>query len=155
MTRVTTQQIEEARQIDLLSYFEKYRSDDLVRISAREYCTVEHDSLKMSHGMWMWWSRKIGGKSALDYLIKAEGHNFVDAVNKLTGGFTKEEINNMRHDNKCLTRELVLPEKNGDNRRVFAYLRRRVIADKYRTKDDVALFNIDPMELEDEENATE
>ena len=71
MTRVTTQQIEEARQIDLLSYFEKYRSDDLVRISAREYCTVEHDSLKMSHGMWMWWSRKIGGKSALDYLIKA------------------------------------------------------------------------------------
>ena len=38
---------------------------------------------------------------------------------------------------------------------VFAYLRRQVIADKYRTKDDVALFNIDPMELEDEENATE
>ena len=36
---------------------------------------------------------------------------------------------------------------------VFAYLRRQVIADKYRTKDDVALFNIDPMELEDEENA--
>ena len=38
---------------------------------------------------------------------------------------------------------------------VFAYLRRQVIADKYRTKDDVALFNIDPMELEDEENAIE
>ena len=38
---------------------------------------------------------------------------------------------------------------------VFAYLRRQVIADKYRTKDDVALYNIDPMELEDEENATE
>ena len=38
---------------------------------------------------------------------------------------------------------------------VFAYLRRQVIANKYRTKDDVALFNIDPMELEDEENATE
>lgn len=38
---------------------------------------------------------------------------------------------------------------------VFAYLRRRVIADKYRTNDDVALFNIDPMELEDEENAIE
>ena len=38
---------------------------------------------------------------------------------------------------------------------VFAYLRRQVIADKYRTRDYVALFNIDPMELEDEENATE
>ena len=71
MTRVTTQQVEEARQIDLLSYFEKYRQDDLVRITAREYCTVEHDSLKMSYGMCMWWSRKIGGKSALDYLIEA------------------------------------------------------------------------------------
>lgn len=33
----------------------------------------------------------------------------------------------MRHDNKCLTRELALPEKNGDNRRVLAYLRSRGI----------------------------
>ena len=71
MVRVTTQQVEEARQIDLLSYFEKYRPDDLVRITAREYCTVEHDSLKMSYVMCMWLSRKISGKSALDYLIKA------------------------------------------------------------------------------------
>ena len=38
---------------------------------------------------------------------------------------------------------------------VFSYLRKQVIADKYRTKDYVALFNIDPMELEDEENAIE
>ena len=71
MAKVTTQQVEEARQIDLLSYFEKYRQDDLVRITAREYCTVELDSLKMSHGMLRWWSRKIGGKSAIHYLIKA------------------------------------------------------------------------------------
>lgn len=44
MARVTTQHVEEARQIDLLSYFEKDRQNDIVRITAREYFTVEHDS---------------------------------------------------------------------------------------------------------------
>lgn len=31
-------------------------------------------------GKWMWWSRGIGGRSALDYLIKVRGYDFVQAV---------------------------------------------------------------------------
>lgn len=39
-----------------------------------------HESLKISNGRWMWWSRGIGGRSALDYLIKVEGYSFLEAA---------------------------------------------------------------------------
>ncbi len=48
-------------------------------------CTREHDSLKISNGMWFWFSRGIGGKSALDYLIKVKGHTLPEAVNMING----------------------------------------------------------------------
>ena len=34
----------------------------------------------MTNGMWMWWSKGIGGKSALDYLIKVCDMSFLDAA---------------------------------------------------------------------------
>lgn len=39
-----------------------------------------HDSLKLSNGKWMWHSRGIGGKTALDFLIKVRGFSFIEAV---------------------------------------------------------------------------
>ncbi len=35
-------------------------------------------SLKISNGKWIWWSRGIGGRSALDYLIKVKGYSFLE-----------------------------------------------------------------------------
>lgn len=52
-----------------------------------EYCTRTHDSLKISNGKWCWNSRGIGGRTALDYLIKVRGLSFVEAVETLTGSF--------------------------------------------------------------------
>ena len=51
----------------------------------RDSCTAEHDSLKISNGKWYWWSRGIGGVSALDYLIKVRDFSFVEAVQTITG----------------------------------------------------------------------
>lgn len=45
----------------------------------------EHDSLKISNGKWMWWSRGFGGASALDYLIKVRGDPFTKAMEKILG----------------------------------------------------------------------
>ena len=67
---VTPDVVEQARKVDLLSYFQATAPNELVRCGAEEYCTREHDSLKISHGKWYWWSRGIGGASALDYLVK-------------------------------------------------------------------------------------
>ena len=60
MNRITSEQVEKARQVDLLSFFQKYHPDNLVKVAPGTWSTVEHDSLKMSNGMWMWWSRRIG-----------------------------------------------------------------------------------------------
>lgn len=40
--------------------------DELVPFSKDTFVTKEHDSLKISNGFWYWFSKGIGGKSALD-----------------------------------------------------------------------------------------
>lgn len=55
--------IARAREIDLLSYLQAVEPEELVRCDGNEYCTKSHDSLRISHGMWYWWLRGIGGKS--------------------------------------------------------------------------------------------
>ena len=79
--------LEQARQIDLLSYLRAYEPSNLVKVkgTTNVYCTAEHDSLKISKGKWYWWSRGFGGYSALDYLMKVKEYGFVEAVETLTG----------------------------------------------------------------------
>ena len=73
MVVYSKEQIEKAREMDLLTYLRNYDSFELVHFQGNVYCTRMHDSLKISNGKWMWWSRGIGGVSALDYLIKVRG----------------------------------------------------------------------------------
>ena len=113
--------IEQARQIDLLSYLRAYEPSNLVRIGGNVYCTREHDSLKISNGKWYWWSRGIGGVSALDYLIKVKDYGFVEAVEALTGVST-EWIPPPQTPKKDEPKVLLLPPKNKDCSRVMQYL---------------------------------
>ena len=85
MPYVDPQTVEKAREMDLLTYLQNYEPNELVRLSDRTYCTRTHDSLKISNGKWMWWSRGFGGYSALDYLIKVKGLGFVQAVETIVG----------------------------------------------------------------------
>ena len=71
MAYFTPEDIQQAKQLDLLTYLQIYEPDQLVKVSGDTYCTKEHDSLKISNGKWHWFSRKIGGKTALDYLVRA------------------------------------------------------------------------------------
>lgn len=73
----------EIKQIDLLTYLQNYEPGELVKINERMYTTREHDSLKISNGLWFWWSKGIGGRSALDFLVKVRGMDFTDAVEVL------------------------------------------------------------------------
>lgn len=82
---MTKEQIEKAKEWDLLSYLQDYEPRELKRCGPREYCTRTHDSLKISNGKWCWNSRGIGGRTALDYLVKVRGMNFVEAVETLCG----------------------------------------------------------------------
>ena len=113
--------IERARQIDLLSYLQRYEPGNLKRVAGNVYCTREHDSLKISNGKWYWWSRGFGGFSALDYLMKVREFSFVEAVQTLTGdmGDWKPPPPAVKKDEPKV---LLLPPKNKDSDRVLQYL---------------------------------
>ena len=113
--------IEQARQIDLLSYLQRYEPSNLKRVAGNVYCTKDHDSLKISNGKWYWWSRGFGGFSALDYLIKVREYSFVEAVQTLTGdmGDWKPPPPAVKKDEPKV---LLLPPKNKDCNRVTEYL---------------------------------
>ena len=76
--------IAKAKEVDLLTYLQNYEPQELVHVSGNVYCTKTHDSLRISNGKWCWFSRGIGGKTALDYLIKVNGYSFLEAMATLT-----------------------------------------------------------------------
>jgi len=85
MPYIDPEVILEAKRMDLLTYLQNYEPHELVHFSGSTYCTRSHDSLKISNGKWFWWSRGIGGRSALDYLIKVRELSFTDAVEQIMG----------------------------------------------------------------------
>ena len=101
-----------AKQIDLLSYLKTCEPGNLVKVSGDTYCTKEHDSLKISHGKWCWWSRGIGGKTALDYLIKVKNLSFIEAVETLIGQTTikTSAFSHNQKEDQTETKKLLLPE---------------------------------------------
>lgn len=50
MAYFTPEDIQQAKQLDLLTYLQINEPDQLVRVSSDTYCTKEHDSLKISNG---------------------------------------------------------------------------------------------------------
>ena len=119
-------QIAAAREMDLLTYLRRFEPQELVHIGGDTYATRTHDSLKISNGKWCWWSRNIGGTTALDYLTRVEGLSFLDAVQRILGELPRVPPTPMRAA-PLLKTEFTLPPKHADNRRVFAYLRSRGI----------------------------
>ncbi|MBR6801776.1 MAG: DUF3991 and TOPRIM domain-containing protein [Eubacteriaceae bacterium] len=120
--------IAQARQIDLLTYLERYEPNNLERVSGNEYRTRDHDSLRISNGKWYWWSRGIGGASALDYLIKVRGHGFVEAVEMITGRIESDPSSFIAPKTQAKREKvLILPEKCGSNDKIISYLTGRGI----------------------------
>ena len=61
MPYIEPEVIEQARQMDLLTYLQTYEPNELVPVCGSTYCTRTHDSLKISNGKWHWFSRGFGG----------------------------------------------------------------------------------------------
>lgn len=122
MPYVTPEQIERAKQMDLLTYLQTYEPHELVRFCGNVYTTRTHDSLKISNGKWCWWSRDIGGRSALDYLIKVRGMTLPEAVIQIDGQAAILPPVSSKTQIPVEPKKLLLPEKNENNARVIAYL---------------------------------
>ena len=129
MPYIEPQAVIEARKMDLLTYLKNYEPQELVKISGDTYTTKSHDSLKISNGKWMWWSHGIGGYTALDYLIKVQGYNFVEAVEVIVGRSAVAPpvyVSEKKREKKPLH----LPKHSSSNDVIIRYLRGRGIDDK-------------------------
>ena len=79
MLYVKKEVLDEVKKIDALTYISDFEAYDL-RKCGNSYMLKSHDSLKLSNGKWMWHSKGIGGRTALDFLIKVRGFSFIEAV---------------------------------------------------------------------------
>lgn len=129
MAQFSESDVSRAREMDLLTYLKFYEPNELKRLSRKVYSTRTHDSLKISNGRWMWWSRGIGGRNALDYLIKVKGMKFPDAVGLILGTQTviPKEV---YHKAKPPPKKFSLPKKAENNDKAVSYLMSRGISEE-------------------------
>lgn len=124
---VSREMVRKAREMDLYTYMEIYEPDNLVRVCAGTYQLREHDSVKISNGLWVQKSTGIGGRSALDYLVKVRGISFQDAVEQLSGMSAPERKFAPREEQRQ-PKVFQLPPRNKTNDRVVSYLNSRGIS---------------------------
>ena len=84
MMPYTKEEVEDVKRIDLLTYLQIRRPDELIRTGLHEYRTVTHSSLVISNGKWRWCREGIGGTTALNHLIKVENYSFLQAMQELS-----------------------------------------------------------------------
>ena len=77
--------------------------------------------LQISNGKWCWFSKGIGGRSALDYLIKVQGFSFMEAIEKIAGtkGFEERPA---AEKPIVHSKKLLLPKANSNNKNAINYL---------------------------------
>lgn len=126
MSYVSPEEVRTAKQMDLLTYLQSYEPNELVKLSGETYCTRQHDSLKISNGKWHWFSRGIGGKTALDYLIKVQDYPFPEAVERILGRAAIRSPT-FYAPQPVEAKKLMLPEANGNCDAVIRYLMGRGI----------------------------
>lgn len=122
MPYIAPEVVTEAKRMDLLTYLRTYEPGQIVRVSGNTYCTREHDSLKISNGKWMWWSRGIGGRTALDYLIKVKELSFIEAVETIMGNCAVTAPVYETESRSYEEQPLLLPQKSPTSDVVTQYL---------------------------------
>lgn len=126
MRYIAAEDVAKAKEMDLLTYLRNYEPQELVHVSGNTYCTREHDSLRISNGKWCWFSQGIGGRSALDYLIKVKGIPFTQAAEIILGREAEKPPVFYRQKERRST-ELLMPELSETTEQVEKYLYSRGI----------------------------
>jgi hypothetical protein len=123
------EEIQKARQTDLLSYLE--RQNQIARSEGRvepyvivkegkQYRIEGYSGLLVTGNMWNQRSTNIGGNT-LDFLIKFEGKTFNEAMQILLNEERFERVNVVKKDQRP-KEPFIMPQRNDSFRRVIAYL---------------------------------
>ena len=119
--------VKKAEEMDLLTYLQNYEPDELVKIGNGTYTTKTHDSMRISNGLWNWFSEGIGGKNAVSYLMKVKKYSFLEAIQTIIGNINiKQPV--IYKEEKQENIVLVLPTKSNNCDRAKRYLTSRGIA---------------------------
>ena len=115
------------KQVDWLTYLRHCDPNELVHVGGNVYSTRTHDSLKISNGKWMWWSRGVGGRSALDYLTKVQGLSFMAAAERIAERAASVPSVFASAEPPPPSKTLLLPKASRCATPVFNYLSQRGI----------------------------
>ena len=126
MPGVSREQIDRAKQVNILDYLLTYEPNNIKRIGSAHYLK-DHDSLRISNGLWKWESQGIGGKNVVDYLMKVREYSFVDAVRRLSGDSIPITHVTAKARPPTEKKPFALPPRSRDNTRTIAYLQSRGI----------------------------
>lgn len=118
--------VEKAKEMDVLTYLQNYEPNELVKVGNGTYSTKTHDSIRISNGLWNWFSRGVGGKNAVSYLMKVKNYYFLDAIQTIIGNVSVKQPVIYREEKKEKT-EFVLPLKSINSERAKRYLVKRGI----------------------------
>ena len=119
--------VKRAEEMDLLTYLQNYEPEELVKVGNGTYTTKTHDSIRISKGLWNWFSEGVGGKNAISYLMKVKNYSFLEAVETIIGNVNvKKPV--IHKEEKQDNIELVLPQKSNNSERAKIYLMSRGIA---------------------------
>lgn len=125
MQSYTEEQKYQARMTDMLTFLKIHEGFDFKRVG-NEYHCLQHDSLvvKADHRGWYWNSKHMGGASAIDYCIKIHEKSFPQAMADIVGeGLGKyQSAETFQTKSIQKEKELVLPERADNTKRVYAYL---------------------------------
>ena len=127
MAYIPPELVAEARQVDILTYLKNYEPYELVEVCRNTYTTKSHDSLKISNGLWYWFTKGVGGKSAIDYLIKVRNFTFINAVQTVLGNIRVQAPVQYKQQEKDKEKHLKIPVKAVNNDRAINYLLSRGI----------------------------
>lgn len=122
--KFTDAQKEQAANISIIDYLSRANGFTFKR-AGRYYQCVEHDSLMIYPDQkgWAWNSQGIKGSDVLAWKQKIEGLTYPEAMNELLGIESNSNTYSMAEEVKNTERKpFELPERNGNNQRVIAYL---------------------------------
>lgn len=126
---IDSKELKKIKEIDLLTYLSNYEPERLKKISRNTFCIRDHDSLHISNGLWHWQSCGIGGKSALDFLIKVDQMSFKQAVDVLRNKLEIKNPETIRQEGKTTSKSFLLPYPAATNEQGISYLQSRGIDD--------------------------
>ena len=114
--------VKKAEEMDLLTYLQNYEPQELVKVGNGTYTTKTHDSMRISNGLWNWFSQGVGGKNAVSYLMKVKGYSFLQAIETIIGNVNISQPIVYKEDAKQDKSQFILPPKAHNSENAKRYL---------------------------------